>query len=79
MRIKGVDPDHPPDSVARAFQKMAEGSGRVVTPALVMAHRPEILLASGRLNQAVGASQVVEGRLKLMLSIRAAQMIGCPF
>jgi hypothetical protein len=44
-----------------------------------MAHRPEIFLAAGRLGQAIGASPVVEGRLKLMLSIRAAQMIGCPF
>ena len=79
MRIKGVDPNNPPASVAGAFQKMAEASGRVVTPALVMAHRPEILLASGRLNQAVGASQVVEPRLKFMLSVRVAQMIGCPF
>jgi hypothetical protein len=37
------------------------------------------LLASGRLNQAVGASQIVEPRLKFMLSVRVAQMIGCPF
>jgi hypothetical protein len=79
MRIKGVDPEHPPESVADAFQKMIQRSGRVVTPALVMAHRPEILLASGRLNQAVGVSQVVEARLKFMLSVRVAQMIGCPF
>jgi len=79
MRIKGVDPENPPESVAGAFRKMAELSGRVVTPALVMAHRPEIFLASGRLNQAVGASQVVEPRLKFMLSVRVAQMIGCPF
>ena len=79
MRIKGVDPENPPESVAGAFQKMAELSGRVITPALVMAHRPEIFLASGRLNKVVGASLVVEPRLKLMLSVRVAQMIGCPF
>ena len=79
MRIKGVDPENPPESVAAAFRKMTEQTGRVVTPALVMAYRPEILLASGRLNVAVGASQVVEPRLKFMLSTRVAQMIGCPF
>ena len=79
MRIKGVDPENPPESVAAAFRKMTEQTGRVVTPALVMAHRPEILLASGRLNVAVGASQVVEPRLKFILSTRVAQMIGCPF
>jgi hypothetical protein len=51
----------------------------VLTPGTAMAHRPEILLASARLNQAVGASNVLEGRLKFMLSTRVAQMIGCPF
>jgi hypothetical protein len=79
MRIKGVDPEHPPESVAAVFQKIAELFGRVLTSNLVMAHRPEIFLATGRLNQAIGASQVVEGRLKFMLSVRVAQMIGCPF
>jgi alkylhydroperoxidase family enzyme len=79
MRIKGVDPEHPPASVADAFKKMAELTGRVVTPALVLAHRPEIFLATARLNRAVGASQVVDPRLKFMLSVRVAQMIGCPF
>ena len=79
MRIKGVDPENPPEAVRSAFQKIAERFGRVVTPNLVIAHRPEIFLATGRLNQAVGTSQAVEGRLKLMLSIRVAQMIGCPF
>jgi hypothetical protein len=79
MRIKGVDPEHPPEVLKAAFEKNVELFGHVLTPALVMAHRPEILLASGRLNNAVGASQVVEGRLKFMLSVRVAQMIGCPF
>jgi hypothetical protein len=31
------------------------------------------------LGQAIGASTVVEGRLKTMVSVRAAQMVGCPF
>jgi hypothetical protein len=79
MRIKGVDPEHPPESLTKAFQKQIEMYGHVLTPAAVMAHRPEILLASARLNQAVGASNVVEVRLKFMLSTRVAQMIGCPF
>ena len=79
MRIEGVDPEHPPESVKTAFEKNDELSGHVVTPALAMAHRPEILLASARLNHAVGASQIVEPRLKFMLSVRVAQMIGCPF
>jgi hypothetical protein len=79
MRIKPVDTANPPESVAKAFEKQTEMYGHVLTPGAVMAHRPEILLASARMNQAVGASGVVEGRLKYMLSTRVAQMIGCPF
>lgn len=79
MRIKGIDPENPPESLTKAFQKQVEMYGHALTPATVMAHRPEILLASARMNQAVGASGVVEGRLKFMLSTRVAQMIGCPF
>ncbi len=79
MRIKGIDPDNAPESVKPAFEKSIELFGRVITPNLVMAHRPEILMATGRLNKVVGASTIVEGRLKTMVSVRAAQMIGCPF
>ncbi|MGO9606129.1 MAG: hypothetical protein ACLQAT_22515, partial [Candidatus Binataceae bacterium] len=71
MRIKGIDPDNAPESVKPAFQKSIELFGRVITPNLVMAHRPEILMATGRLNKVVGASTIVEGRLKTMVSVRA--------
>ena len=79
MRITGVDPEHPPESVAGAFKKMTELTGRVVTPALVMAHRPG---NSARQRQARPGGRriaIVEPRLKFMLSVRVAQMIGCPF
>lgn len=79
MRIKGIDPDQAPESVKPAFQQSLDAFGRIITPALVAAHRPEIFLASGRLNKAVAVSTVVEGRLKTMAFVRTAQMIGCPF
>ena len=79
MRIKGVDPENASESVKPVFQHSLDLFGRVITPNLVMAHRPEILLAAAKLGQAIGASTVVEGRLKTMVSVRAAQMVGCPF
>jgi len=79
MRIKGIDPSNPPDLVKPVFQRSRESYGRVITPALVMGHRPEILLADARLGQAISASSVVEPRLKRLATTRAAQMIGCPF
>ncbi|HKA52332.1 MAG TPA: hypothetical protein VKJ47_01585 [Candidatus Binatia bacterium] len=79
MRIKGIDPQSAPESVRPVLQSSLDFFGRVITPTLVMAHRPEILLAAAKLGQAIGAATVVEGRLKTMVSVRAAQMVGCPF
>jgi hypothetical protein len=79
MRIQGVDPESAPESVQPVFQHSLDLFGRVITPNLVLAHRPEILLATAKLGQAIGASTVVEGRLKTLVSVRAAQMVGCPF
>ncbi len=79
MRINGIDPQNAPESVQPVFQGSLDFFGRVITPALVMAHRPEILLAHATLGQAISASTVVEGRLKTLVSVRAAQMVGCPF
>jgi hypothetical protein len=79
MRIKELDPQSAPESVQPVFQRSLDLFGRVITPNLVIAHRPEILLAAAKLGQAIGASTVVEGRLKTMVSVRAAQMVGCPF
>jgi hypothetical protein len=79
MRIKGIDLQNAPESVQPVFQGSLDFFGRVITPALVMAHRPEILLTAAKLGQAIGASTVVESRLKTMASVRAAQMVGCPF
>jgi AhpD family alkylhydroperoxidase len=79
MRIKGIDPDHAPEAVKPVFERSLQLFGRVLTPNLVMAHRPEILLNAGRLGTAIGGDGAVDARLKLMVSVRAAQMIGCPF
>jgi hypothetical protein len=79
MRITGVDPQNAPESVQPVFQGSLNFFGRVITPNLVMAHRPEILLAHAKLGQAISASTVVDGRLKTLVSVRAAQMVGCPF
>lgn len=79
MRITGIDPNNAPESVKPVFQRSLDLFGRVITPNRVMAHRPEILLAAAKLGQAIGASTVVEARLKTLVSVRAAQMVGCPF
>jgi hypothetical protein len=79
MRVRPTDPNNPPELVRAIFERSRDRYGQVITPALVMAHRPEILLASVGLGRAIDGSTVVEERLKTMASLRASQMIGCPF
>jgi hypothetical protein len=79
MRVKGIDPDSPPKSVKQIFDRSRERYGRIISPNLVMAHCPEILLAASGLGRAIDGSNAVEPHLKILASLRAAQMIGCPF
>ena len=79
MRLKGIGPDNPPESLKPIFDRSRERYGLVISPNLVMAHRPEILLAASGLGRAIDASNVIEARCKILASVRAAQMIGCPF
>jgi hypothetical protein len=79
MRVKGIDPDNPPELVKEIFDRSRERYGRVIGPNLVMGHRPEVLLAVSGLGRAIDGSNVIEPRLKVLTSVRAAQMIGCPF
>lgn len=79
MRVRGIDPDNPPEAVKPIFDRSRERYGRVISPHLVLAHRPEILLAASGLGQVIDGSIAIEPRLKIMASVRAAQMIGCPF
>jgi len=79
MRLKGIDPDNPRDPVKPLFDRSRERYGRVISPHLAMGHRPEILLAASGLGRAIDGSSLIEPRLKTMASLRAAQMIGCPF
>ncbi|HJU10188.1 MAG TPA: hypothetical protein VJ728_04895 [Candidatus Binataceae bacterium] len=79
MRIQGIDPDNPPETIRPLFERSRHLFGRVISPNLVMAHRPEILLAASGLGQAIDGSDLIDARLKRMACVRAAQMIGCPF
>jgi len=79
MRIRGIDPDNPPEPVKPIFDRSRKRYGRVISPNLVMGHRPEILLAASGLGRVIDGSNVIDRRLKSMASLRAAQIIGCPF
>lgn len=53
------------------------GSG--IEPMEIWAHQPKMMGAMGKFNQAVRKGKSVEERLKNLIELKGAQMIGCEF
>jgi alkylhydroperoxidase family enzyme len=55
----------------------AHGSG--IEPLEIWAHQPKMMSAMGQFNQAVREGETVDERLKYLIELKGAQMIGCEF
>ena len=53
------------------------GSG--IEPIEVWAHQPKMMLGMGKFNQAVRKGKSVDERLKNLVELKGAQMIGCEY
>ena len=53
------------------------GSG--MEPMEIWAHQPKMMMAMGKFNQAVRKGKSVDERLKNLVELKGAQMIGCEF
>jgi hypothetical protein len=53
--------------------------GRVVMPVQVTAHHAPILWRYGQMEQSMSASKLVDEKLKGLVTLRVATLIGCPF
>ena len=53
------------------------GSG--IEPIEIWAHQPKMMMGMGRFNQAVRKGKSIDERLKNLVELKGAQMIGCEF
>jgi hypothetical protein len=53
--------------------------GHVVMPVQVTAHHPKILWGYGLMEQTQLSSKLVDAKLKGLVQLRAATLVGCPF
>src|ERR1700685_1524040 len=53
------------------------GSG--LEPIEVWAHQPKMMMGMGRFNQAVRKGKSVDERIKFLVELKGAQMIGCEY
>lgn len=78
-RVPPVDPEHAPEEIREVFRRQAELYGAPLNPTLVMAHCPPLVLGAGALGPALERSGRLPAALRDLVSLRVAQLIGCPF
>jgi len=54
-------------------------TGNGMEPMEIWAHQPKMMLAMGKFNQALRKGKSVDERLKYLVELKGAQMIGCEF
>jgi alkylhydroperoxidase family enzyme len=88
-RIQGVRPDEAGPMVKLVYffmrkgmkkltgREAAHGSG--IEPVEIWAHQPKMMSGMGKFQQAVRKGKSVDERLKYLVELKGAQMIGCEF
>ena len=84
-RMRGVSATEAPLGLRLVYlyvrKKVARIAGRAVLPEpiQVTAHHPRLLRATAHMEMGQEAALWVPARLKLLASVQAARLIGCPF
>ena len=53
--------------------------GHVVMPVQITAHHPKILWGYAQMEQSLLSSKLVDAKLKGLVQLRVATLVGCPF
>ena len=78
-RIEGVPAGRAGFLVRFAYRFSKRLVGKVATPLTVAAHHRWIFRAYGGYEFALGRARLVDAKLKVLASIKAAALVGCPF
>jgi 4-carboxymuconolactone decarboxylase len=88
-RIHGVSPEQAGPMVKLVYRFMRRGMkkltgrpaahGSGIEPIEIWAHQPKMMSGMGKFQQAVRKGHSVDERLKYLIELKGAQMIGCEF
>jgi len=78
-RLTPVDPAEAPAELREIFAQQTEQWGAPLGPTLVMAHCPPLVRGARGLGIALEKSGQLASELRDLVSLRVAQLIGCPF
>ena len=79
MRIRPLEPKEASLSSRLLFAAMKRQVGKVLTPLKVQAHRPGIMWAAAVMSAALELSKGADKIVKRLVTLRTAQIVGCPF
>jgi hypothetical protein len=79
MRIRPLERNEASFSARLLFSMVKRQVGKVLTPIRVQAHRPGIMWGFAAATMALEFSRGVDKIVKRLVTIRTAQIVGCPF
>jgi len=78
-RVPPIDPETAPEDMRQIFAQQVQDYGAPLQPTLVMAHCPPLVRGAQGLGVALEKSGQLPLELRDLVSLRVAQLIGCPF
>ena len=78
-RIPPIDPEQAPAELRELLTQQTEQWGAPLGPTLTMAHCPPLVRGARGLGIALEKSGQLAPELRDLVSLRVAQLIGCPF
>jgi alkylhydroperoxidase family enzyme len=78
-RVPPIDPARAPEELADLFAEQTALFGGPLNPTLVLAHCPPLVRGARGLGIALEKSGQLAPELRDLVSLRVAQIIGCPF
>ena len=79
MRIRPLERNEASFSARLLYSMIKRQVGKVLTPIKVQAHRPGIMWGFAAVTIALEFSKATDRIVKRLVTIRTAQIIGCPF
>ena len=78
-RIEGIDPKRAPFFMRQVFKKVRKLLGRDLTPQRIIARVPRLFWVNTINEWLLGQKAAVPQRQRMLLSLRTAVRVGCPF
>ena len=78
-RVEGIDPQQTSFLMRQVFKKVRKMLGRDLTPQKIAARVPRVFWVHALLECLLGQKAAVPQRQRMLLTLRTAVRVGCPF